>query len=372
MKILVVNHFFDQDIEAMADANETHDIRVLSYGILEDIAIAQLPEEIRADFSYNTVDLPEVKFNYTRALEELFDQIYFEFPFDVLVTPSDTFYWIRELVQILKERNIPVVVVDKEGMISPYFFNAYWKDIRDRAPFISDYLLVWSHRQKNFWKMAGVDERRIMVTGQPRSDFWHKPYKWKQKNELGLGLNSEKKMVLFFSYDPWAYIPWHIYEGGKVSWQRIRKETHSALMSFARQRNDVEIIIKMHPQQAYPQEMNKLVANESLKNVFLTGGAILSNQLIINADVVVGFLTTAVAEAMITAKQIIYTFWDDARFKWSEEIIPYHKSGAVEIAKSPDELKRKIAHALENPKVSPSIQKKTQRVCQGVLLQSGW
>ena len=62
-------------------------------------------------------------------------------------------------------------MIDKEGTISPYFFDYYANEIKSKYPLLSQKILVWSERQKLFWKKTGVEEHKIKVVGQPRSDF---------------------------------------------------------------------------------------------------------------------------------------------------------------------------------------------------------
>jgi hypothetical protein len=52
----------------------------------------------------------------------------------------------------------------------------------------------------------------------------------------------------------------------------------------------------------------------------------MSNGLIVNADCIIGFQTTALIEAMVTEKLIIYTFWGEAREKLSLDLIPFKRT----------------------------------------------
>lgn len=350
-RILIINHFFDQDIEAILDANTRQRIFVLPYQAIRELATIHLPQRCESDWNdYHDPALAPQRSAYRADLVQVVDRIEAAFPFDVVVTPSDMFFWIRELVPEVQSRGKPFVVIDKEGTITPHFFTSYARQILRENPFVSDHILVWSPRQEKFWQLAGVRPESIHVIGQQRSDFWSRPDKWPTKEDLGIGLRPDAPMLLFYSFLPHTYIPIDIYQRGEVGWDALVKESHEAVLAVAERFPDWDVVIKTHPQEDSRQARRQLASRGGLHNVRLVTGARLSNVLNVRAEVVTGFQTTALIEAMIPGERpIIYAFWGDAKDKWSEEIIPFHKSGALTVATSPTAYREALIGAMSNP-----------------------
>ena len=75
---------------------------------------------------------------------------------------------------------------------------------------------------------------------------------------------------------------------------------------------------------------------------------------ILNADVVVGFQTTALLEALACGRPTIYTWWTDAVKEHEGDLIPFHREvDALAVATSPAELERLLEGHLRN-RASPS------------------
>lgn len=364
MKILILNHFFDQDIEAIQQANKLrkHDIQVLPYERIFDEVCKILPENAKSDTTYNSADLSEIKPQLRETVNNLIKKIRKKFQFDIFVTPSDLFYWLREFIFMLKEMGIKVVVIDKEGMISPHFF-VETEIIKEKCPFISDYIAVWSERQKVFWKACGAQEDKIIVTGQPRSDILFQNNRWKNRKQLNKKLSNDRKIVLFFSYDSWAYIPWDDYASGKISWKELLQQTFNVIIEFAKNNPNTDIIVKMHPQQYGDDKKNieEICKKANLRNVYLMAGSATGYDLILNSDVIVGFQTTAIAEAMMTDKPVIYTFWTKACRDFEQGLIPYKKSNALLVADSPESLKEFIEQSLKYPEVNEQMKSSREK-----------
>ncbi|MEK7519130.1 MAG: CDP-glycerol glycerophosphotransferase family protein, partial [Patescibacteria group bacterium] len=235
----------------------------------------------------------------------------------------------------------------------PAYFTHFAQYIRDECPLLADHILVWSERQKQFWIKSGVTPERITVTGQPRSDFWRQPERWPKKNKLSLpGLRPDAPMFLFFTYDPWAYTPDYMIAKGEMHWNVLRQETHRVLFNFARQHPEIDLVIKAHPQQSDIAAVAQEIASARLSNVFLATGASLSNDLIVNADCIIGFQTTALIETMVTNKPIIYTFWGEAKDRWASDLIPFHLSGGVNTVTNPKELLNALESILTHPTIN--------------------
>lgn len=367
--LIVVNHVFEQDIEALELANHTFNFVVLSAFLLRHVGTSMFPSSVESFRVYNSRELESTRKRYRKVADRFAKRLKKTYNPVAVIAPSDNFFYVRELIPALRELGVPYYVVDKEGTICPAYFVHFADYIRENCPLIADHILVWSERQRLFWEKTGVVPSKITVVGQPRSDFWRQPERWLARKDLGIpGLRTDTKIVLFFTYDPWAYTPDYMIEKGEMHWDVLRQQTHDALFSFAKEHPELDFIVKAHPQQLDRRAIQGEIDGYGVRNVFLVTGSILSNHLIVNADCIVGFQTTALIESMLTKKPIIYTFWDEARTKWANDLIPFHTTKGVTIAESPESLKQAVLNAMANPAMT-SEQQEARNAFVGEYLQ---
>ena len=167
-------------------------------------------------------------------------------------------------------------------------------------------------------------------------------------------------LVLFFSFSPSAYIAPDLYRTGEISWEKLFYDTHYSILDLAEAYPGIEFIIKTHPQQKIT-DIDFIDRIKQLRNVYFSEGARVSNHLIVNSNVVAGFLTTALIEAMVCGKPIVYSFWGDAKEKWKENIIPFHNSNALFVANNKEDFKKKIIECI-NLKEIPKSQVKARKI----------
>ena len=346
IRILIINHHFDQDIQAfIKGSGDRCSFFVIDCMPFFNQALLFFRTDKERDGIIPYTRLPsKITQGYRKVAQRLFADLYAIFPFQAIVMPSDSFWWVREFLEVAVVNGIPRIVVDKEGIISPYYYEMHSRQIKERYPFISDYLLVWSERQKNYWLKAGAPAECIKVLGQPRSDFFFKKERWLSREKLGL--DEERRVLLFFTFDVDAYI--HIFPSEEIrreslSWQPLRNEINTVLIEFAKRHGDVDVVIKVHPQQSDIEHVRAFF-DIGLPNIKIMEGAFVSNHLLVNADLVVGFQTTALIEAMLTSKPVIYAAWGNTEQKLRDHLIPFHLCRGLQKADS----KEMFDHILES------------------------
>ena len=322
VRILVINHFFDGEIEAL-----TRQIAGRSNISFVSIrpepwfsrALIWFPESVHnANIPYDAPELEAVRARYRSYCEKLYKEIAAVFPFDCILTPSDSFYWLREFIVVCRQRGIPTIVADKEGTISPRSFEVEPLRIRKMFPPISDYFFVWSERQSGFWQKAGVDSSHIDVVGSMRSDLF---VTLKQQ---------EPKTLLCFDFDTDAYInnmDWDALAWrGERNWNYLRDAIHRVLLRMAREFPEITIIIKCHPQQV----VTTFAVAELTKQpnvTILTGTPRGLPAMIAKAYAVIGFQTTALLESALAQKPTLYVAWGDLYDLVAPNILPWSESG---------------------------------------------
>jgi hypothetical protein len=118
---------------------------------------------------------------------------------------------------------------------------------------------------------------------------------------------------------------------------------------------EVEVLVKAHPQPAEDQTAHlRELARESGVRILDARGDV--RHYILNADVVVGFQSTALLEALAAGRPTIYTWWSD-QVQDASGLIPFHEQReALAVARSPTELQEAVRASLRSaaPKDSES------------------
>lgn len=357
-KALVINHHFDQDIEALLlSCHDSLEFLVLPCMpfFAEALLFFRTPEQQDGIVPYSQLPRALVE-GYRAICRRLFDMLHASFPFELIVMPSDSFWWVREFLVVAAERGVARVVLDKEGTISPMSFDLHARQIRTRYPFMSDRLLVWSERQREFWLRAGAPEACIRVVGQPRSDYFFQPARWRSRRDLGLP--EARRVIAFFTFDVDAYInlftPEEV-ERDQLTWGTLRSEIHDELIRIARRHPDVHVVVKAHPQQADLDEVRLWFESLGLPNVVVMDGAGISNHVIVNADLIIGFQTTALTDAMLTDKPVLYTAWGPTEERVRDLILPFHRTRGLEWITSAAHLRATLEAWISAPNVSTAI-----------------
>jgi hypothetical protein len=330
VRVLALDHFSGQDREALITAGgDAFAWRTVPYWRFRNVANAIFPPDVLTGLeAWTRPELEERRREYADWCQAEFARLYIEWPFDVLLLPSDAFYYVRAFPEVCHALGVPVFVAQKETTITDYSMRAHARDVREHAPFISDRMTVCSERHKAFWVAAGSLPSSIEVTGQPRFDVYAGP--GRRNAEPGT------RTVLFLSYEPDAYLPTDA--DRTVGWRDLRAETQRTLVEAADE--GWRVVIKLHPLQdrdAEKLEIEALAGGRA--NVVLASSDADTRDLILEADAVVGFQTTALYEAMAAGKPIAYTAWGALYPRFRSELIPFDEQpDLLDVVRSRTEL----------------------------------
>jgi hypothetical protein len=344
---VIVNHTYDLDVEALCAADTPHTLWVLDpFQLFTDVHHFFPPEQRDLHHVYGAGPMADSIRRFKAAWLAAFAQrLIRDTNLDALITPADTFYYLRPLIEELRAHGIPTVVQDKEGTIAPSdMMLEHARVMAERYPPIADRYLFWNETVREFWRRIGLPDERGAVLGQPRSDFFFHPERWPTKTAMGL--REDKRLVVFFTYDADTYLRTTEALPDRP-WKQLRDDTHAALRELARERPDIEVVIKAHPQQVELQEVIAEFAAEPQDSVKVTAGAGTASHLIVRADVIVGFQSTVMIEAMLTKKPVIYAGWGETHARHSAGLVPIHTSDGCELPAGRSELARMLRAALD-------------------------
>lgn len=345
MRLLVLNHFFGQDIQSLASCSYPDlEIRIVEYEALRGPAMRVLPRRATDGLGALDDQLYATERRVWEAyLRGLVRSAYRRWPFDAFISPSDTFFYVRDVPAICHEIGVPFVVIQKETTISSATMDRHSQALRRAAPPIADWMTCCSERNKEFWERCGHSSDIIEVTGQPRFDFYRHPDRWPER------MAASPPTVLFLSYEPSAYHPTEGVLGAGRPWALLHRQTEDALWELARR--GWKVRIKPHPQQQLDADWQRLKQAASALpsgSVELLAGDADTREVIVTSDVVVGFQSTALIEALSVGRPVIYTGWDREAQLLSNELIPFPEwEGPVRVVRDERALPATIEHALE-------------------------
>lgn len=332
LRVVALDHFFDQDLREL-EAHPRLVVRRIPFTRLRDRAIALLGSDAAVGLeSVMRSELSAARGQYAAWLVDEIERIYLEWPFEAFVLPSDTFFYVRDLPDATHRLGVPTVVVQKETTVSPAAREMHARDVGHLAPPVADAMTVCSQAQLDFWLRAGATASAIAVTGQPRFDAYARARsRWRPRGV---------RRVLFFSYELDAYEPGVGRGLGRHTWAPLRTATERALLELARQ-GRVEVTVKHHPQQSMDDEVTRLrgMAGDLWGRGWSVADPLVdTRELITSADVVVGFQTTAMFEALAAGRPTIYAAWGEAFERHRDGLIPLHATPGIRHAISPDRL----------------------------------
>jgi hypothetical protein len=345
IRVLALDHFFDQDLHALA-ADPRLDVRRFPYQRLRRPAVRIMGAQVATGLEeFTQPRLAAARRRYSAWLVGEVRRLYLERPFDVIVLPSDTFFYVRSLPDAAHRLNLPVVVVQKETTISDATMDVHSNDVRLAAPLVSDFMTVCSARHREFWLRAGADGTLVEVTGQPRFDI----YALQRSKKAP----SPRRRVLFLSYQLDAYVPGVGHGAGLRTWEPLRDSTEAVLLDLV-SGGGHDVVIKCHPQQNWRAEAARLSARAGrLWNRGLSVAPIDADtrELVVASDVVVGFQTTALFEAVAAATPAVYAAWGEEYERFRSGLIAFHEAPAecLHHASSPEHLAELLSTPLEAP-----------------------
>jgi hypothetical protein len=369
---------FQQDVEQ--SFNDTDDFEVISWpgNAIKAFAAGLLSPSL--DHNNYVSDDPKIeatKTEYREFLAAVWRHYNNAMPVDVVLTANFAYFAEREFATVLEEAGTPFIALHKENVRPPRRVNDYWFNLYKlrRGKFTGRKILVYNELERKLEIESGIAESdRIVVTGMPRLDRLHR---WRREH-AGESCAGQRPHILFFAFSqydkltaiprkPSAGVPGDIeaMEGwGGLSWGRFCLETHQAIVDVARQCPDLDVTIKCKGQGRTRNDVLrrlKELAQPMPANLsVVTSGD--PYDLIIRSQVAVGFNTTGLLEAVAAGIVVIVPRFGEAGLEEMQDLI-IDLGGAVEYARSPEQLKKMIIACAERPRAIPAeLPQETKRV----------
>ena len=314
------------------------------------------------DHSYKTDDPATVagKAAYQAFVGRVWQRLITYRSYDAVLSANFAYYAERPLAAALEGFGTPFIPLHKENLKTPGlepFFTSFYQD--RRGPYEGRCTLVYNQVEKRIQVSAGVlPSDRVIIVGMPRLDPVHA---WRAKGEAPSG----PKQALFFSftaktglpriprkYDPDGLGDRDVDHGLEaLHWDELAAGYHRAAVIVARQMPEATVIVKTKSGKYEVDAARELMAQageipDNLKIV--EGGDPLD--LILSSDVVCGFTSTALLEALAAGKPIVCPQFAEAV---DEKNLPYilDMEAAVSYGRSDDDMAGHVVRHLQAPRV---------------------
>ncbi len=259
-----------------------------------------------------------------------------------------------ELIIVARRHRIPSIAIDIN------YDNAY-----SQAKFVrrTDYISVWNNRmKKEIGDAHGYAESHIRAVGCLRFDHYANDQKRKLLSReeflVSKGLNPKKPLVVYVGPSPITYPPRGTFAKGFIE----LKEQHLL-------KPDPNILIRLHPHDVWepyepftniPEVRIERAGKQRVKDQLTKGQKVeMDDEDLVNltetlryADVVINYVSTMIIEACIFDKPVISVGYPSELaiandYEFNKAL---NSTGAVTIAKSPEDLGNAINAYLANPK----------------------
>lgn len=335
--LLVLNHFFDQEIKAMERSphwSDRFELVVLDHWTFFAKSYYYYPPDVflarhRAEDPRHALSARRNRAHAARVL----DRLGRSYRVVGVLTPSDWSFWSRDFLREARARGLGTFVLDKEGILSSAFLETEKLRVLNLYPPVAEWFYVWSDRQRRFWEGVGVSPNKIRVLGSLRTDLF-------------VNLPSATSTgVLFFDFEDDAYLNGLTPEERQRypgDWRPLRESLHGILKEKIRAYPHVTFTIKCHPQQRDKEAVRASFRGVGA-NVRVEEGTQSVDEIVGRHSIAFGFQTTALMEVALTNRASVYCAWGPLHEQVRSRLVPLMEPGfGIHWCQSAEEFARLI------------------------------
>ncbi len=282
-----------------------------------------------------------------------------EFSIDALIMPKLNDDWTIDFINAIKSLGIPILVDDREGVITPKRLKVLPSRLQTVPQLDFDFLCVHNDIHRELFTRGGMDPKKIVVNGAPQSDYWQRPDLWQGRTQIHPALRDDRFLILFFSFGPRTYLNFY-YGEDERTWMGLCEDFHEVLLKLLHTHGDrVQIVNKSGGKPlrdqfpGYHDFARRAAPYINQNNYIELDGTYSAFDLINCADAVLGFQTSGMIEAMFTDVPILYGAWGTFFDEIKDTLLPLHKCGGVIHATSSDELYQSLERLISSPGSNP-------------------
>jgi len=237
---------------------------------------------------------------------------------------------IQKTLEFLKNKGLKVILIPRELAPGKTHEATMFHDERfkykDKYFFTPDIVLAPGDRYGDMWR----GKVNVNIVGYPRFDIYLRKDLWPKKEDIvkKYGLQPNKKIIYFPSYPPYHV---ETVNGANVLLDAYEdlQNTLRALEQYAiKHKEEVQVVVKIHPmamkcylkgtgpgrevsgimEKYYrgPTEFMKVLGDNRLDSS-------LAREIIMVSDLVIGYVSMMMLEAVMNNKPVIHTLFEQSR-----------------------------------------------------------
>ncbi len=261
--------------------------------------------------------------------------------------------WSLDLIKAINSSNLKLIVDDREGISTPKRLEVLPSRLSN-LDIKFDLLTAQNNMHKDIFARAGFPKEKVIVNGSIQSDYWENKDFWKSIEQIDNRIDPSLIKILFFAFGEKNYLN-YFYKNEERNWSKLSKDINDVLFQILEKyEGNVQIIYKFSDK----KHRDKSVYFERFKNrckkhieknyLIVLGGSTLSYDLMRHSNIIVGFQTSALIEAMNTDRTILYTAWGDLYESIKDTLLPIARKGCVIECSSKEYFFRNISQSIEN------------------------
>ena len=282
--------------------------------------------------------------NFRKFCAKIIDLICLNYDVDLFLMPKLNDDWTIDFIDTLNQKKKKILVDDRESTITLQRLKKVSPKLKKLVNIKFNLLTAHNDLHKQLFINGGFDKNRIVVNGAPETDFWFYPKEWKSAKELHPDLSCKKIKILFFSFGPRTYL--NFYYGNETrTWNYLNDSYHNVIFKLLEQYSDrIQIIYKFggKPLRDLYYNYDKFILKSERfiksKSLLILDGTYNSQNLTLNSDIILGFQTSGVIEAMFTKKPIVYGAWGSFYNDIKNTLLPLHDDKLLNWCKSENDL----------------------------------
>lgn len=229
---------------------------------------------------------------------------------DFFMSGSNHDRYVVEMVYMAQQRGIEWIVAEREGTGTAYTYQNEAECNKKSTTVTADYFITANEGHKHMFNFSRRETvKDIFVIGELDTDWW---FHWDRKfvRKEYREWDKYEKRVLFLTFGIRNYVsPYAFPDNPEFNWIKLLAEAEDEIFEFACRHRDVLVFYKMgHIEDNNPLFMERC-AKAGLANVVPLDRSFSCNELILYSQLVIGFQTTAMYEAMFSSNPLFYIEW---------------------------------------------------------------
>ena len=263
------------------------------------------------DIQDENIELKKKK--YRAFLEKSLALLNRKYKFSTIVGLNFSFHTERELQAAAQNNKVKFISLHKESIIFPGELFAYKDMFKKLGKYQGEKILVYNdYIRKAVISTKFVEPKKIISIGMPRADFYYKLKKdtyntVKKKYFLILIINTKRNIFFIKKYKNYKKkLKFNLRE---IVWDKVAKKTIKCVLNFAKRNKDIDFIFKVKNPIKKKSQLKKIYLEEISNNDKLNNCKIVSDvntgRLIKEAELIIGFNSTAIIESLILKKNVV-------------------------------------------------------------------